>query len=157
MAVAVSPLRPKLATTPEELNEQKVPSEMTWRPPGRSAEPQSDEDDSDKSPHSISLSVSDVGTSVFREMQLCNLARGDTLPPTGNLPVGPSNPPKGEIKVPAKRGNGLKREEARAECDTEAVCTVVTRDRGDTPSGSGVDLFASTEGARPTFVRHGSS
>lgn len=86
-----------------------------------------------------------------------NLVRGDTISSPMNLPVKPAIPTQDDANAPAKRDNSLKRGELKTECATEAVCDVITRDRDDTPSGIGVGMFAITDGARFTFVRHESS
>ena len=55
----------------------KGPLVMRWRSPGNSDESESGTEEVDLSPHSISLSVSEVQTSVFEEMKMGNLTRPD--------------------------------------------------------------------------------
>ena len=123
--------------------------EMRPRSPGRS--PERAEDDEDDSPHSISLSVSEVRTAVFHGMMLEDLLRGDGNSVHGNLPGVPAIP-KDEIKTEsvkkeAKR-EGMKKEEVKDE-----VCSVVTRERLATPSGIGDVLNEEADRARSNFHR----
>ena len=65
---------------------------MRWRSPGNSAGPGSCTEEEDGSPQSISLSVSEVQTSVFVEMRLGNLTQPETESTARNLPVHPVIP-----------------------------------------------------------------
>ena len=118
---------------------------MRRRPPGSSAEPDSDEEDRDGSPQSIPISVSEVGAAAFREMQLGNLISGVTPSASRNLPARSMIHTIKDNKIPAKREINVKKESAKTERIKIEAGPVITRGRTDTPSGVG-DAVSTSDG-----------
>ena len=143
------------------------PLVMRWRSPGSSADPGSGTDD-DGSPHSLSLSVSEVQTAVLAKLKLGDLTLREVEREPMNLPAKPvippqpvpkhTNavlPPKPVTKRALKRGANVKMEEAKCEqVKIEPVDTVSARERLGAPVETEVQAQSSTmEGSVCAFSR----